>query len=86
MRTKLNIMIGLQIAMVVILAIGLRFQFTIFYQSLSDFRRCDWNWSDGMSGEECRSAINRRAVGMETLDPVLDGNMTMDANLLEPLK
>lgn len=79
MRTRLNIMIGLQIAMVVILAIGLRFQFTIFYQSLPEYRRCDWNWSDELSGDECRSAIDRRAVGMEAPEDLsLDGNMTLE--------
>lgn len=73
MGTKLNILIGLLGLIALLLAIMIRLEFTIFYQSLPDYRRCDWNWTDGKSSDECVSEINRRAAGSQ-----------MDTNYIDP--
>lgn len=54
MRHKLNVLIGLHVLVVILLGVLVRFTFTIFFYSMPRYDRCEWDWSDGKTAQECR--------------------------------
>lgn len=64
MKARLNLLIGLHVLIALSLVVLVRLTFTIFYQSLPEHRRCDWNWTDGLSASECHRRLDREAIGI----------------------